>query len=231
MDTDLHPLPPLAAATDARLLPPLAADDALPVVGQAPRERADAARNRERVLAAAERLFAERGVEHVSMDAVAAAAGVGKGTLFRRFGDRSTLARAVLSSREERFQDAIIRGPAPLGPGAGAIERLVAFGTEYMRFADQHVDLLCAAELGRSGARYRSPVYGLYMTHIAMLVRQSGTDLDAEYIAAVLMGALTADLVRHLRRDRTMSPDRIQAGWRIVVIRLLRAGADGRSER
>src|SRR5213080_2904657 len=56
--------------------------------GGAPRERADAARNRIKVLAAAEQLFSARGVAAVSMDDVAASAGVGKGTLYRRFGDK-----------------------------------------------------------------------------------------------------------------------------------------------
>ncbi len=209
MNAELHPIPLQVA------------DDALPVAGQAPRERADAARNREKVLAAAERLFAEHGAEHVSMDAVAAAAGVGKGTLFRRFSDRSTLARAVLSSHEEHFQDAIIRGPAPLGPGAPPLERLIAFGTEYMSFVEQHFDLHCAAEFGRAGARYRSPVYALYLTHLTMLVRQADPALDAEYVAAVLMGALTADLLRHLRQDRTMSPVRIHTAWRSLIQRLV----------
>src|SRR3954454_3811127 len=59
-----------------------------------PPERADAARNRRKVLAAAEELFAARGVAAISMDDVAAAAGVGKGTLYRRFGDKSGLASA-----------------------------------------------------------------------------------------------------------------------------------------
>lgn len=209
MNAELHPIPLQVA------------DDALPVAGQAPRERADAVRNREKVLAAAGRLFAEHGAENVSMDAVAAAAGVGKGTLFRRFSDRSTLARAVLSGHEEHFQDAIIRGPAPLGPGAPPLERLIAFGTEYMSFVEQHFDLHCAAEFGRAGARYRSPVYALYLTHLTMLVRQADPALDAEYVAAVLMGALTADLLRHLRQDRTMSPVRIHTAWRSLVQRLV----------
>lgn len=211
VDAELHPIPLYLA------------DNALPVAGQAPRERTDAARNREKVLAAAERLFAEQGAEHVSMDAVAAAAGVGKGTLFRRFADRSTLARAVLSSHEGHFQNAIIRGPAPLGPGAPPLERLIAFGTQYMSFVEQHFDLHCAAEFGRAGARYRSPVYALYLTHITLLVREADPDLDAEYIAAVLMGALTADLVRHLRHDRTMTPQRIHNAWRTMIKRLVRS--------
>ena len=91
-------------------------------------ERADAARNRERILGAARRLFDERGAGSVSMDEIAEAAGVGKGTLFRRFGSRASLAAAVLSERERDFQEAIIRGEPPLGPGAPPLERLIAFG-------------------------------------------------------------------------------------------------------
>ena len=94
----------------------------------APRERADAARNRVKVLAAAEELFARHGPDCVSMEAIAAAAGVGKGTLFRRFGDRAGLARALLDDRERRLQDDMIRGEPPLGPGAPPCERLIAFG-------------------------------------------------------------------------------------------------------
>ena len=66
-------------ADDAPLIP-----IELPVADGEQRERADAQRNRLKVLSAAERLFACHGVENVSMDAIAAEAGVGKGTLFRR---------------------------------------------------------------------------------------------------------------------------------------------------
>src|SRR5260370_20081 len=58
----------------------------LPLLDGDARERADAARNRERILCSAARLFSERGADCVSMDDVAEAAGVGKGTVFRRFG-------------------------------------------------------------------------------------------------------------------------------------------------
>ena len=89
----------------------------LPVSGRS-RERSDAARNRELILAAARRLFEEEGPAAVSMDRVAEEAGVGKGTLYRRFGDRSGLALALLDARERELQEELIRGPAPLGPGA-----------------------------------------------------------------------------------------------------------------
>ncbi|MDQ1741451.1 MAG: hypothetical protein QOE53_3103, partial [Pseudonocardiales bacterium] len=100
--------------------------------GETPRERADAARNRLRILEAATELVGERGIEHVSMDDVARAACVGTGTLYRRFGDRAGLALALLDEHTREFQDALISGPPPLGPGVPAAERLRAFGEGYL---------------------------------------------------------------------------------------------------
>src|SRR5580692_3819538 len=113
----------------------------LPVLGT-PSERADAARNRQLILTAAEMLFARDGVACTSMGAIAAEAGVGKGTLFRRFGDRASLAFALLESSERAFQEAFIRGPAPLGPGAPPCERLTAFGRGLLAHVASHGDLM-----------------------------------------------------------------------------------------
>src|ERR1700758_5115590 len=117
----------------------------LPIAG-AVTEGADAARTRERILLAAERLFARDGVACTSMDAIAAEARVGKGTLFRRFGDRASLALALLESSERAFQDAFIRGPAPLGPGAPACDRLIAFGRGLLEHICAHGELMLAAQ-------------------------------------------------------------------------------------
>lgn len=194
--------------------------DELPVLRGEPPERADAARNRARVLAAAERLVADRGADCVSMEEVAAAAGVGKGTLFRRFGDRAGLMQAVLSERERQFQEAIIRGPAPLGPGAPPAERLVAFGEELLRHHAEYGTLLAAAEA--AGARYRSAPYAFYRTHVAMLVREAAPGADWEYLADVLLAALGAEHLAYLRRVREMDEQRIAAGWADLVQRSLR---------
>src|SRR5580692_2777508 len=105
----------------------------LPILG-APTERSDAARNRALILDAADRLFARDGVSCTSMDAIAAEAGVGKGTLFRRFGDRASLVFALLDSVERVFQDGFISGPPPLGPGAPPDERLIAFGESLLEY-------------------------------------------------------------------------------------------------
>jgi len=49
----------------------------------------------------------------MTMDAVASAAGVGKGTVFRRFGDRAGLTVALLDDYMLEFQDAFLSGPPP----------------------------------------------------------------------------------------------------------------------
>jgi AcrR family transcriptional regulator len=191
----------------------------LPVLTDEPPERADAARNRARVLAAAVKLFEERGADCVSMDQVAAAAGVGKGTLFRRFGDRAGLAQAVLDERERRFQEQVIRGPAPLGPGAPPVERLIAFGQRVIEFREQHLPLVLMAE--DREARFRSGPFAFYRLHITVLARAADPLLDADYVADVLMAALSAQLIAHMTKVREMPRERIKAGWAELVRRLL----------
>lgn len=193
----------------------------LPVLGSEPRPRADAVRNRARILATAERLFRERGVEHVSMDAIACAAGVGKGTLFRRFGDRSSLVRALLEEREVEFQEGFIRGAPPLGPGAPPVERLVAFGRALLDFTACHGELLLAAETGGAGLRYRTSVYGAYRAHLAFLVRSGAPELDAAYTADALLGMLGAELVMHQLRGRGLALDEVRDGFEAVARRVL----------
>ena len=88
---------------------------ALPIIGQ-PRERCDALRNRRRILAAAGEIVAAHGAEGLSMNALAVAAGVGKGTIFRRFGDREGLLLALLDEDTIELQNAFLSGP-PTGHG------------------------------------------------------------------------------------------------------------------
>src|SRR5207245_5303681 len=68
------------------------------------RERADAAANRQHVLTAARHLFEQRGVEQVTMDEIAHAAGVGKGTLYRRYPDKAALVVALMDACFVNFE-------------------------------------------------------------------------------------------------------------------------------
>jgi AcrR family transcriptional regulator len=192
----------------------------LPVADQAPRRRADALRNHERVLCAARRLFDEHGPAQVSMDAVAAAAGVGKGTIFRAFGDRVGLISTILGEDETVFQEALIRGEPPLGPGAPAVERITAFGRAYMDFLDDHLDMLLASELG-AGVRFAKGPFQLYRAHLRLLVREAAPDVDAEFLADVLLAPLAADFFAYQRRVRGRSREELDEAWRCLVQRLV----------
>ncbi|MFL5844970.1 MAG: TetR/AcrR family transcriptional regulator [Solirubrobacteraceae bacterium] len=192
----------------------------LPVLGSEPRPRADAVRNRALILTTAERLFREKGVENVSMDAIACGAGVGKGTLFRRFGDRGSLVRALLEEGEADFQERFIRGPAPLGPGAPPADRLVAFGEELLEFTACHGEFLLAAEAS-PGMRFRTSVYGAHRAHVSLLVRAGAPELDAGYTADALLSTLSAELVMHQLRGRGVPLADLKAGWAALIRRVV----------
>jgi AcrR family transcriptional regulator len=189
----------------------------LPVLDEAAPERADATRNRARILAAAERLFAARGAGCVSMDEIAGAAGVGKGTLFRRFGSRAALALALLSEQERDFQEGFIRGEPPLGPGAPPAERLVAFGEARLDLLASYADVLAAAEVGP--ARFSSAPYSVYRLHMALLLRQADPGCDADYLVEALLACLGVDLFLHLRDVRGFSLQEMKASWGELVRR------------
>ncbi|WP_372662902.1 TetR/AcrR family transcriptional regulator [Amycolatopsis kentuckyensis] len=172
-----------------------------------PKERADAARNRAAILDAAGRLFADHGVDAVSMDQVATAAGVGKGTLFRRFGDKAGLAAALLDARERVLQEAVLHGPPPVGPGAPPAERLAAFAEAYLGYLLGHLPLVRMSENAAPGARYRIGAYRFWHRHVALLL--DGTP-DPEHTAHALLAPLAAEHVAALLPE--LGEDRIKAG-------------------
>ena len=189
-----------------------------------PRERADAARNRARILAAAEALVAEQGIEAVSMEAVAKAACVGTGTLYRRFGDRAGLAFALLDEQTREFQDALITGPPPLGPGAPAGERLRAFGLGYLDLLERHAPLMIAAA---PGVKEAAGPESLYATHLAILLREAAPLLDPQFTAEALLSTLAPAHHVRLRAGLGWPLERIRRGWCDLVDAIARASRSG----
>ncbi len=165
-------------------------------------ERADAARNRRKILETAARLFDERGPAAVSLDVVAAAAGVGKGTLFRRFGDKSGLAAALLDDRERKLQETILRGPPPLGPGAKPAERAVAFVVAYLEYALANLELVSMSETASPGARYRIGAYRFWRQHVDVLLREAGCQpMRAGVLSHTMLASLAADHLKAQLND------------------------------
>jgi AcrR family transcriptional regulator len=189
-----------------------------PVPQQAPQERGDAARNRALLLDAARDLIAERGADAVSMDDVAAAAGVGKGTLFRRFGSRAGLMIVLLDEDEKTEQQAFLFGPPPLGPGAPPLERLLAYGHSRLRFVHTHHALLSDAARDPQ-TRFNAPAT-LHRTHVRMLLEAAGTTGDLNAQTDALLGLLDADYVEHQLVDLGHTLDTLGDAWEAVARKL-----------
>jgi AcrR family transcriptional regulator len=190
----------------------------LPLLSGPPSERSDAARNRESLLAAAERLIERCGVEGVTMDALAHEAGVGKGTVFRRFESRAGLMGALLSRSEADWQAQVISGPPPLGPGAPPYERLMAFGRSRIEANLRHADLLEAA--GAAGGRSFA-VLSFQATHVRYLLHEMGVTGDLPLLAGALLAPLEVTILKHLHVREGMSVDRLVAGWQDLARRVV----------
>ncbi|MFD6157791.1 TetR/AcrR family transcriptional regulator [Nocardia sp. NPDC060256] len=200
---------------------PLLGIGAPPPGAAAPTERADAARNRQLLLDAAQQLVREQGVDGLTMDALAKRAGVGKGTVFRRFGSRSGLLLALLDHSERKAQEAFMFGPPPLGPGAAPAERLVAFGRARLLDIDVEGELYRAAEVGEARDRYSGAPYLLLKAHVSMLLRQAGVPGEIPLVADSLLAALSAALIMHQMRAQGYTRDQIGDNWEALVRRVV----------
>lgn len=188
----------------------------LPV--SAPQERGDAARNRALLLDAARRLIAERGADSVTTDDVAAAAGVGKGTLFRRFGSRAGLMMVLLDEDERALQQAFLFGPPPLGPDAPPLDRMVAFGRARLAFVHTHHALLSAA--GRDPQTRYNAAATVIRTHVRMLLQSAGTTGDLDVQADALLALLDADYVEHQLDNRGHTLHTLGDAWESLARKL-----------
>lgn len=190
----------------------------LPLLDEPPAERSDAARNREALLRAATELVDSCDVSSVTMDAVAAKAGVGKGTVFRRFRSREGLMAALLDHSEREWQASVISGPPPLGPGAPPMERLLAFGESRMLTNLHHAALIEAA--GRAGQRSYAVVSFAAM-HARYLLGELGVHGDLPYLATALIAPLEAPILRQQVEEEQMTIEQVLAGWSDLVRRVV----------
>jgi AcrR family transcriptional regulator len=182
----------------------------LPLLGDPPPERSDAARNREALLRATEELIEHCGIDDVTMDAVAAKAGVGKGTLFRRFDSREGLMAAVLNFSETEWQASVISGPPPLGPGAPPMERLMAFGRSRLEAVLKHADLIRAA--GRAGTRSYA-AYSFAAMHMRHLLGELGVTGDIPILATALLAPLEIPILDQQLKVEGLDVERVYDGW------------------
>lgn len=186
-------------------------------------ERADAARNRTRLLETAREMIDELGIENVTMDGLAERAGLGKGTVFRRFGTRAGIFVALLDETERAFQERVLSGPPPLGPGADPVERLIAYGHARAAFLIEH------RGLARAAIDHNQPVpagqASLSRLHIRMLLSHMPLDApDLDSLAVQLTAALDGPLLLYLSTDEPgPTAQALAASWQLIVERVCRA--------
>jgi AcrR family transcriptional regulator len=182
----------------------------LPLLGAPPPERRDAARNRVLLLDAAKRLIEGCGASAVTMDAVATEAGVGKGTVFRRFATREGLMAALLDHSETEWQARVMSGPPPLGPGAEPWERLLAFGRSRLETTLLHADLI--REAGHAGVRSYA-AYSFAAMHVRYLLSELGVTGDLPMLAVALLAPLEAAILDQQVTIEGFPVDRVYEGW------------------
>jgi polyketide synthase 12 len=193
--------------------------------GRPPAERADAARNRRHLLATAREILAEQGSGQLTMDGLAERAGLGKGTVFRRFGTRAGIFQALLDDEEREFQQAVLSGPPPLGPGATPLDRLIAYGRARTGFLISHRGIARAALDGRERvpAGRQSPLSREHIRFLLAGMRPAAVDLDvlAIQLTAALDGPpllfLSSDLLDEDAADVTA---RLGHGWEDLARRI-----------
>ncbi len=182
----------------------------LPIDGVQP-ERGDAARNRRLLLDAARKLIAQRRPEEITTDDIAAVAGVGKGTLFRRFGSRAGLMVELLDEDERGMQQAFLFGPPPLGPGAPPLQRLLAFGRERLRFVSTHRAIL--AQVTRDPAARYNAVFAVLHTHVRMLLAAAASTGDLDVQADAMLALLDVDYVVYRLDTRGQTIEDLIEAW------------------
>ena len=194
--------------------------------GAPPPERADAARNRLHLLATARQMLAEQGTDRLTMDALAERAGLGKGTVFRRFGTRAGIFQALLDDDERVFQQQVLSGPPPLGPGTAPLARLIAYGRARAGFLVTRREIARAA-LDCTQPTPAGPRTPMSQIHIRMLLAQLNlVRADLDMLTIQLAAALDGPVLLYLSSDQLAGADeaeqRIGQAWQDLVERVCR---------
>lgn len=152
--------------------------------------RSDAERNRRRILAAARELFAERGLD-ASVEEIAARAGVGMGTLYRRFETKDALIDSIFQERLDEYTQLLERalGHADAWQGLrGFLEQALA-----LQARDRGLkEILASARRGRRGVEARRGRIGPTIELLLQRAQQQGAvrdDVTATDIAMIMWGS------------------------------------------
>ena len=201
-------------------------------------ERRDAAEHRQRILEVAGRLFAERGAEAVSMHQIAQAAGIGQGTLYRRYSHKGEICLDLMRERHEQFMEDIVLLSRTMAesPALARLDNVLAHCVAFLeeqgallmpvasverrfRVFDDHND----CEDSRQGASYTMPIYvwlhGLFSELLQQAVEWGEVaPLNIPFTSDTILATLNPLFYRFQRQERNLSSEQILQGLRHIYI-------------
>jgi AcrR family transcriptional regulator len=195
-------------------------DESLTVIDNS-KSRSDAIKNRALLLATAKRLFAEQKVADVTMSAVADAAGVGKGTLYRHFESKLELSMALLDADQRDLQDRTLKQMR--ADNGGNIYTMKWFIAEVLLFTERNSELLCAGahENGPSGS-LGHPAHWWWRQTLRGMIANINAACNADYMADAIFILLDVHNVYFLRSERGYSLDQVTTNMQDMVENMLR---------
>lgn len=179
-------------------------DDMLHITEPRP-TRSDAVRNRETLLETADRLFRERGVEAVSMTAIADEAGVGKGTLYRHFTDKADLCQALLDADQRNLQE---RTLTRLRGSDDPVADIRWFVGEVLKFVLRNAEYLGDGQ----DIALAHPAHQWWRQTIRGLLEKIQPTGDLDYIADMLYVMLDARTIIYQQQTHGYDETRIHDG-------------------
>jgi AcrR family transcriptional regulator len=183
--------------------------------------RADAARNHELILCTARHLFDSEGVAHVTMSAVAEAANIGKGTLYRHFADKAQLLHALIDSEAQALR---AQTDERLGRHECARENLHWFIDQALDFSHRNSAMLCEATHHAPSATLNHPARLWWRDVLTELFRQRQSAVAPAYAAAMLFMMLDSHTLYHQQAHMGFTLDAIRANLHLVIDQLLGNG-------
>ena len=189
--------------------------------------RSDAVQNRRKILETAQQLFAEQGVENVTMTEIAEKASLGKGTLYRHYAYKGQLCFALLQETSSAFQNEVLSGFGEEGRNTTALGRVYLFIDHYLHFVEQNSELLNAAfesvNEQKDANIYIHPGYDAHRMMLMVLLKDaiaSGecrADLDVDYMTDALLAALQSNLLVYQQRVLGFDLVRIKNGLKQLI--------------
>lgn len=193
-------------------------------------ERRDAAEHRQRILEVAQHLFAEHGVAAVNMHQIAIAAGIGQGTLYRRYSHKGEICVDLLREGHERFVEEIATLLAGIATSS-ALARLGGVLGHCVGFLEEQGALLEPIavtdmrdwQCDESERSQRAPLnlwlHELFAGLLSEAVERGElAELDVPYTASAILATLYPPFYRFQRYERGFSPERILQGLRRIYI-------------